>query len=98
MENVCEKLQKCTVWKFRTYMHICKNSVTMDHTCYILTEADREEQTKTKNTIGRLFRLREYDWNWSSLSNLIIAEKLCANCVRDLQTQTSSMDCTENCA
>ena len=103
--NVCSKMDRCEICnKFKTKIHKCngrwclncKTMVEMNHTCFILTEEERQTKKPMQKFSGYIF----FDYecmndNGEHIPNLIVADKICVECLKTWQVQNEH--CANKC-
>jgi hypothetical protein len=95
----CYKINKCKdcnsyklskhVCKDQKYCKNCKSVVDINHLCYILTEQEKNKKPSDFNGLI-FFDYETYQKNGVHVACLVIAEKVCLNCM-------DSKQCTEKC-
>lgn len=94
---ICSKAKICDVCKERkNYYHVCgndskwcgncKKSVDIEHKCFIQTESQKNQSTKSQSNIkfnGYIFFDYEayIDMNGYHIPNLVMCQKVCKNCL-----------------
>ena len=95
--NSKPKYTKCEICnKFKTKIHKCngrwclncKTMVEMNHKCFILTEEERQTKKPMQKFSGYIF----FDYecmndNGEHIPNLIVADKICVECLKTWQVQ-----------
>lgn len=98
VENNCKncntfkkKIHVCSD-KQEKYCRNCKLVVKIDHRCFILTEDEKVKHDKKDDGYSGLiwFDYEAYQFEDKHIANLIVADKLCKNCLNNLS-------CTSKC-